>query len=163
MDHPLAIVDLDGVVADVRHRLAHLAGRRKDWDRFFAAAGDDPAHPEGLAIVHTLAADHEIVYVTGRPERLRAVTEAWLDEHDIGGRRLLMRPAGDRRPAAQTKLGIVRRLAADRPVAVVVDDDPDVLGAMRSAGFPVFAATWERRAEHEDRALKSAQEEAGAT
>ena len=37
-ERPLAIVDLDGVVADVRHRLHHLEGRRKDWGRFFAAA-----------------------------------------------------------------------------------------------------------------------------
>jgi hypothetical protein len=26
---PLAVVDLDGVVADVRHRLRHLEGRRE--------------------------------------------------------------------------------------------------------------------------------------
>ena len=48
---PLAIIDLDGVVADARHRLHHLETRPKDWDAFFAAAVDDDAHPEGVAIV----------------------------------------------------------------------------------------------------------------
>ena len=151
------------MVADVRHRLGHLDGRRKDWDAFFAAAGDHPPHPEGLAIVATLAAEHEIVYVTGRPEQLRSVTERWLDAHGIGGHTLLMRGAGDRRPAPQTKLGIVRRLAAERHVAVVVDDDETVLATMRRAGFDVFAATWEQRSPNAAENLHAAQEVDGTT
>ena len=46
---PLAVVDIDGVVADVRHRLHFIEGRPRQWDRFFAAAGDDPPQPEGVA------------------------------------------------------------------------------------------------------------------
>ena len=37
----VAVVDIDGVVADVRHRLHHVADRPKDWRSFFAAAADD--------------------------------------------------------------------------------------------------------------------------
>ncbi len=159
----MAIVDLDGVVADVRHRLGHLTGRRKDWSAFFAAAGDDPAHPEGVAVVTTLADEHEIVYVTGRPESLRAVTERWLDDLGIGGHELVMRGDGDRRPAAQVKVAVARRLARGRTVAVVVDDDEQVLAAMRRAGFTVFAAEWERRDASQDIALARAQERDGAT
>jgi hypothetical protein len=160
---PVAIVDLDGVVADVRHRLHHLTGRRKDWVAFFAAAGTDPPHPEGLAVVATLAAEHDIVYVTGRPERLRVVTERWLGGHGIGGHELIMRNDRDRRPAAQLKVGIARQIAAERPVGVVVDDDEHVLAAMRTAGFTVFPAEWERRDEAAHAALTEAQETDGAT
>lgn len=32
---PLAVFDIDGVLADVRHRLPHVQGRPKDWDAFF--------------------------------------------------------------------------------------------------------------------------------
>jgi hypothetical protein len=159
----VAIVDLDGVVADVRHRLHHLTGRRRDWDAFFAAAGDDPAHPEGLAVVATLTAEHDIVYVTGRPERLRTVTERWLVAHGIGGHELVMRADRDHRPAAQFKVGVARGMAGERPVAVVVDDDAQVLAAMRAAGFTVFPAVWERRAADEAAALAQAQEADGAT
>ena len=35
---PLAVFDLDGTLADVRHRLHHIEGRRRDWDAFFSAA-----------------------------------------------------------------------------------------------------------------------------
>ena len=33
---PLAVFDIDGVLADVRHRLRHVEGPRKQWDAFFA-------------------------------------------------------------------------------------------------------------------------------
>ena len=38
----VAVIDIDGVLADVGHRLHHIQGRPKDWAAFFAAAGDDP-------------------------------------------------------------------------------------------------------------------------
>ena len=65
-DRPLTIVDIDGVLADMRHRLHHLHGPRKDWRAFFAAARHDEPHPEGLAVVERLREDHERVFLTGR-------------------------------------------------------------------------------------------------
>lgn len=162
-ERPLAIVDIDGVVADVRHRLHHVERRPKDWDAFFAGAADDPPHPEGLAVVERLAHDHEIVFVTGRPGWLREATEAWLADHGLGGHRLEMRPSRDRAPARLVKPQIVARLAQGRTVGVVVDDDEEVLRAMRDRGWPVFLADWERRAAEEDAALRQAQEQEGRT
>ncbi|HJR25935.1 MAG TPA: hypothetical protein VJ804_10705 [Acidimicrobiales bacterium] len=160
---PLAIVDIDGVVADVRHRLHHIEGRRKSWQRFFDEAGDDGLHEEGRAIVERLREDHEVVYLTGRPRWLEGVTRAWLEEHGLGGHRLVMRPDDDRRPAAQLKVEALHRLADGRVVGIVVDDDRRVVDAMAAAGFPTFHADWERRALDEQRALTKAQEEEGRT
>lgn len=160
---PVAVVDIDGVVADVRHRLHHIERRPKDWDAFFEAAAADPPHPEGVAIVDTLAAEHDIVFVTGRPSSLRRTTEAWLDDHGMGGHRLDMRPPGDRRPAAQVKLELVGELGQDRTVDVVVDDDQRVLDALAGAGYATFAATWEVRSPDDIEALERAQEEEGRT
>jgi hypothetical protein len=160
---PIAIVDIDGVVADVRHRLHHITGRRKNWDAFFDAAVDDPPHEEGLGVVRTLAQGHEIVYLTGRPERLRRATAQWLAGHGIGGHTLMMRSDRDRRPAAQVKVELLQRLARTRTVAVVVDDDVRVIAAVGAAGFTTFLADWEQRALDEERALESAQEREGRT
>ena len=162
-DRPIAIVDIDGVVADVRHRLHHITTRPKDWEAFFDAAVDDPPHEQGLRVVRTLARDHEIIYLTGRPARLRRATDEWLARHGIGGHTLLMRADGDRRPAAQVKVQLLQRLARTREVAVVVDDDAQVLAAVRAAGFTTFPADWEQRALDEDRALEAAQEREGRT
>ena len=162
-ERPLAIIDLDGVVADVRHRLHHLRGRRKDWDSFFAAAPADTVHPEGAAIVATLATEHEIVFLTGRPSHLRTATERWLVEHGFGGHRVVMRPPGDRRPAAVVKLELLADLGREREVGIVVDDDLDVLAAMRRAGHPTFAADWEARRADDAAAMHRAQEHDGRT
>jgi hypothetical protein len=162
-ERPLAIIDLDGVVADVRHRLHHLEGRRKNWPAFFAAARHDDVHPEGVAVVQTLARDHEIVYLTGRPEHLRADTVRWLGAHGLDDARVFMRAEGDRRPAAVVKVELLAELAAGRSIGVVVDDDPLVLEAMRRAGHPTFGADWERRPPDADQTLRQAQEVEGRT
>jgi len=156
---PLAVVDIDGVVADVRHRLHHLELRPKNWTAFFAAAPLDPPLPQGIARVHELLLDHRVVYLTGRPERCRRDTLAWLDAQGIGGHPIFMRRDGDHRPARQTKLGHLDRLAARAPVAIVVDDDPDVCAALRAAGYAVQHADWMTR----PAALHVAQEVEGRT
>ena len=111
----VAVVDIDGVVADVRHRLHHVAGRPKDWRSFFAAAADDGLLAEGEHTVRALAEVYDVVYLSGRPERLRRVTQDWFARHDLPEGELLLRP---------------------------FDDDPRVLDAARAAGFDVLPATW---------------------
>jgi phosphoglycolate phosphatase-like HAD superfamily hydrolase len=158
-ERPLAVFDIDGVVADVRHRLRYVERRPKDWDAFFDAAVDDPPHPEGVDLVREhVASGHDVVFLTGRPERCRRDTERWLGEQGIGGFPLHMRPARDRRPAAVVKVQLLARLAADREVAVVVDDDELVVEALRRAGWNVVHADWEVRAAAEQAALLEAQE-----
>ena len=156
----VAVIDLDGVVADVRHRLRHIQDGRKDWDAFFDGIPDDEVLPEGRAVVERLATDHDIVYLTGRPERTRADTEDWLGRHRLPRGELVMRRDGDRRPARVTKPALLRRYAAaGRRVAVVVDDDPAVCDALEKQGWPVLRADWMNR----PASLEQAQERDGRT
>ena len=159
MTRPLAVVDIDGVVADVRHRLHHLKRKPPQWGAFFAAAAADPPLAEGLRRVLELLDAHDVVFLTGRPERLRGVTQAWLEQHGLGGLPLYMRGRSDFRPARKTKAEQLRRLASDREVAIVLDDDPDVIDALRADGWPTELATW---VPHERR-LHDAQEKEGRT
>jgi hypothetical protein len=160
---PIAVVDIDGVVADVRHRLHHLQRRPKDWEGFFRAADRDPPHLVGIELVHELALDHDVVFLTGRPARLEAPTRRWLASNGIGDHPLVMRDQGDRRPAAVVKVELLRELARHRPIGIVVDDDPAVIDAVREAGFPVRLADWEERDADEERELRRAQERDGRT
>ncbi|HEX5569574.1 MAG TPA: hypothetical protein VFY14_22090 [Streptomyces sp.] len=141
----LAVFDLDGTLADVRHRLHHLDGRPRDWDAFFGAAPQDPPLAEGVALARASATEYEVAYVTGRPERCRRDTLEWLARHGLPAGRLLMRGARDRRPARVAKLELLRRLARHRAVALVVDDDHQVCDAYEGAGFQVVRAGWMAR------------------
>ena len=138
-----AVIDIDGVLADVRHRVHFVERSPKDWNSFFAAATNDPPLAEGLTTVEQLRVDgHAIVYVSGRPERCRFDTQRWLRDHGLPDAPLHLRGDSDRRPARITKVQIIRDLAASDEVAIVVDDDAAVIAAVANAGFPVLHAQW---------------------
>ncbi|MFE3904781.1 HAD family acid phosphatase [Streptomyces sp. NPDC059153] len=159
-DHrPLAVFDLDGTLADTGHRQHHLEGRRRDWNGFFSAAVDDPPLPEGVRLVLSSAEECEVRYLTGRPERCRRDTVAWLAEQGLPEARLYMRRNDDRRPARHTKLEILKRLGREYVVRMLVDDDELVCDAAEQAGFTVVRARWMKVSP----ALEDAQERAGRT
>lgn len=139
---PLAVFDLDGTLADTRHRLHHISAQPRDWDAFFRAAVDDPPLPAGVSLALEWAERAGLGYVTGRPERCRRDTEEWLAAHGLPTGELWMREAADRRPARITKPLLLQRLARRRSVEVVVDDDQQVCDAYRRAGFVVVHADW---------------------
>lgn len=153
----LAVFDIDGVVADVRHRLHHLRAP-KSWDAFFGAADRDGVLPEGARLVADLGAAHDIVWLTGRPEWLRELTACWLAEHALPGTELHLRSNRDRRPARLYKLEVLRRLAP-RGIAAFVDDDAEVVDAALADGLPAILADWVPR----DAGLRDAQDRLGRT
>jgi hypothetical protein len=153
----IAIFDIDGVVADVRHRLHHLRGHHS-WDSFFDEADLDPLLEEGAELVRAAAERFDIVWLTGRPEWLRDVTEAWMLEHGLPCDELYMRPYRDYRPAARYKLAALRQLQP-RGIESFVDDDPEVIDVARAAGIAAVLADWVPR---ED-VLDEAQERLGRT
>jgi hypothetical protein len=139
---PLAVIDIDGVVADVRHRLHLIQDKPRRWDEFFRAAGEDPPLADGVTLVQELGADHDVLWLTGRPERTRRLTRDWLAAQGLPAEPLLMRPDRDFRPARLTKRDELRKLRTTRDVAVVVDDDPDVIDMLAADGFPTKLADW---------------------
>jgi hypothetical protein len=154
----IAVFDIDGVVADVRHRLHLLEKRPKDWPAFFAAAAGDPGLSEGIDRVLAAAADHEIVWLTGRPSSLRTVTRRWLAEHGLPVAELFMRSHRDFRPAPVLKVAELERLRP-REVRLFFDDDAKVISAAEAAGFPTVLADWMSSSP----ALAEAQDQAGRT
>jgi phosphoglycolate phosphatase-like HAD superfamily hydrolase len=148
---PLAVFDLDGTLSDTRHRLHHLERRPKDWDAFFDEAGDDPPLPTGIALALQSAQDCDLAYVTGRPERCRPATLAWLAAQGLPDGELHMRRVRDRRPARVAKVGVMRTLARTRVIAVCE--------AYTREGWPVLRADWQETAP----LLEQAQETEGRT
>ncbi|MGW1913458.1 phosphatase domain-containing protein [Streptomyces sp. NPDC002076] len=156
---PLAVYDLDNTLADTAHRQHFLETRPKNWAAFFAAAPADPPLAEGIALALESARECEVLYLTGRPERCRRDTLDWLAAHELPEGRVYMRGNADRRPARFTKLEILRRLAQDREIRVLVDDDEMVCDDAERAGFTVVRARWAAKSA----ALEEAQEREGRT
>lgn len=133
----VVIVDMDGTLADVSHRLHHLHGPKKSWKRFFAGMDEDPPSQIVVNWVKNLSPEYEVVIVTGRPENYRANTEEWLKRHDIQYSDIIMRRSGDRRPDYVVKKELLDKVGKDR-IAFVIDDRPSVCEMWRNCGLRVF-------------------------
>lgn len=159
---PYAVLDIDATLSDTSQRIHFLQRRPKDWDSFFAHAKEDAVLDEGLAVATSLAEQHDIVYLTGRPERLRRDTVKWLKDNGFPEGRILLRGNTDRRPSMVMKLYRLKALREERPVAILVDDDVKVCDAAEKAGFTVLRADWGLDAETQPTLLE-AQESEGRT
>ena len=160
----IVVFDVDGVLADVRHRLHHLDRRPKDWDAFFAAMDDDGPLPDGIAMAHARAGEgHRIVYLTGRNEDYRALTRDWMARHGLPEGRLVMRRNDDRRPARVFKPAALRHMTAQGRVVAVIADDRAVVDVLRRDGWPVVHATWMSPDDDAQQSLFDAQEVDGRT
>jgi hypothetical protein len=160
---PLAVFDLDGTLAETGHRQHFLERQPRDWKGFFAASVLDPPLAEGVRLAQESAATCEVVYLTGRPERCRRDTMAWLNKHGLPDGRLWMRRNDDRRPARTTKLEVLRSLGRSRTIRMLVDDDALVCDAAARAGFRVVRAHWASTYQSGSSALRDAQEREGRT
>jgi hypothetical protein len=139
----VAIVDIDGVLADTsaRQHLLERPGGGRDWDAFFAAAGDDLPFSEVPALVHSLAPEVVVVLVSGRPDWLADLTAAWLTRHRMRWDLLLVRRRADRTGASRFKravLGSIRDTGFS--VSMAVDDDERVTTMYATERVPVVVA-----------------------
>lgn len=138
--NPTVIFDIDGTIADIAHRRHHVAGDKKDWGLFFSAMKDDmPNQP----VIDTLnlyyAAKYNVILSSGRPANYRAVTEAWLNKHDILYDFLFMRKFNDTRPDAIIKQEMYNTYIKPYfPVKCVYDDRDGVVRMWRSNGLTCY-------------------------
>lgn len=105
MGKSIIVCDIDGVLADVGHRLHYvLEIWPKDWTSFFAKAVEDKPNKELITGLNQMRLEGKtIVLATGRPERYRKQTEYWLEQHNVPYDKLLMRPQEDFRPGVDLK------------------------------------------------------------
>ena len=138
------IFDIDGTLADARHRLHHILGKpqgEKDWDSWDAETHkDDPIIPI-ITIANALwAQGQHILLLTGRNERVRKQTENWLYDHDVMYDDMIMRDYGDHRDDNIVKLEKLQEYLDENPtlkVQTIFEDRRRLVVAFREAGYHV--------------------------
>lgn len=151
-------VDIDGTLADVKVRYKKAGkepkSRGKCWSNWLrrvqnskTLAQDSPV-PGMVNFVWLFFPTHgsdEIVYLTGRSESYRKVTEDWL--HTIGfpiSVRLIMRPKGNRQLNGVLKEALVKKdIAGSKYIDImIIDDDPhgDIKKACDRNGWTMLKA-----------------------
>lgn len=162
---PLYIFDLDGTLADLKHRRPHVerpslkcydcggknrkacpvcfdldVGWKPNWDAFHAACVDDkPILPTLYTLMALANAGNEIWIWSGRKDTVELETRVWLSNHlpDNTFTQLRMRPA-DNNIADNTlkEFWVLQMAKADRDRLVMVFDDRNrVVDMWRSHGI----------------------------
>ena len=148
-DTKYVLVDLDGTVCNVAHRL-HLA-QAKQWDDFHALLSrDEPVAEivELLRMIEFVASvgwPVEILAVTGRSEKYRPSTFDWFIKHRIPIDEVLMRPDDDFTSDGELKIKLVEQFMAERygpgkdavlnRVLFAIEDRDRVVEAYRAYGI----------------------------
>lgn len=136
---PAVVFDLDGVLSDAagRQHFLNRPGRRKDWDAFFAACGDDPVVTEVHRLLDLLAPELAVVLLSARPGSVLDETLAWLDRYDVRWDLLVLRAGRGGRPAVEFKRQVLRDLmAAGFDVRLGFEDDPRNVAMFHAEGVP---------------------------
>ena len=152
------IIDVDGTLANLDHRLHHVRGGNRDWDSFFAAMVGDVPIPdvvwlvEGLATHHSVSSQKVALFVcSGRPEDYRQQTESWLSRHCpnlyLAMEALIMRLEGDQRSDVIVKREMLQNVRGQGyEVRVAIDDRQRVVDMWREEGVTCLqCAQWDER------------------
>lgn len=166
-DKRLVLVDMDGTLFDLSHRLHFIKGvcvwcsgtglmgngvqqcarcngtkkSKKDWNGFFAHCADDKPIPTIVNWVKAIAADPSfmVCVVSGRPiDKVGDASVASLEKHGVPYDHLFMRNGGDRRDDVIVKREILSKLPKGQ-IAFAIDDRPRVVRMWREEGVKVFA------------------------
>jgi hypothetical protein len=80
---PVMIVDLDGTLCNIDHRLHHVRNdnkKKRRWDLFFKEVPGDSVN-EWCKLLINRAHYNPVILCSGRPDSTRKDTEAWLMKH----------------------------------------------------------------------------------
>lgn len=151
----LFIFDLDGTVADCSHRL-HFIGAQgggwtpsddfsKDWDSFYKSCVDDKPIFETITVARALAAaEHTVLYSTGRTTDIYPQTVKWLTKYRLPNpTRIYMRPTGDHRKDSVVKSDILDAIIVDylsegAVIGGAFEDRQQCVDMYRARGIRVF-------------------------
>ena len=138
----LIACDIDGTVANLRHRLNFIQTKPKNWDAFDAAIPYDTVNEPVATVVKALVAtgEHDFIFVSGRNERCRVSTEEWLADNQFWYEKLYMRKLKDYRRDDIVKSEILDRVIEDwgKKPDMVFDDRRRVVEMWHERGVFCF-------------------------
>jgi hypothetical protein len=133
------IIDIDGTLADISHRVHHLLKTPKDWDAFYADNLSDKPNHWCIEIMRSMDKKYHIILCTGRMERHMKETKEWLTRHKIPWDTMLCRKEDDHRGDDVVKAELYNENVINghfpKPVLFVIDDRKRVVEMWRKQGL----------------------------
>lgn len=133
------IIDVDGTIAKIDHRLYLIKKTPQDWEGFYDASVMDEPIPENIAMIKEALGGHTPIFVTGRADSIREGTEKWIKDNFLDGQELIlhMRKTGDHREDFEIKKEVYDELSKNFEIVRVYEDRPQVIRMYRELGIEV--------------------------
>lgn len=137
---PYIVFDIDGTLANIKHRLPYIKSEKPDWDSFNESMDKDALNLPVAQIYYKMCdsrhnANHPSIFVTGRPQDYQHKTEQWLLRNKLVPNYLFMRPAGDYRSDVEIKTEIIDKYIKMAPILFVIDDRDKIVEMWRKLGY----------------------------
>lgn len=133
---PAIIVDLDGTLADMEHRVKYVRQEKKDWKTFFGKMVEDSLNEWCKQIIDKFKHTHKIIILTGRPYDYCQVTMNWIDKNSVHYDYVFMRKKNDYRRDDLIKREIYKeKIKPNFDVLFCIDDRQAVVDMWRNEGL----------------------------
>lgn len=135
------VFDIDGVLADNRHRFKHIEQAPKNWDLYYDLMGADPVIQTNADLLSAMAMTESIFLCTGRPNKYRQRTKQWFEAADLWERiyRLFMRPDDCFLPNPDLKRQMAEKIIKEYgPIEAVFEDDPRSVAVWKEYANTVY-------------------------
>lgn len=133
------IVDLDGTLANTKHREKYVKQKPKNFKMFHSLLIDDTPNIWCVELIKSMrSSGYEIIFLTGRDDNWKKQTMEWLRQNniDIQQDRLLMRRSGDHRPDFEVKKEFYESTIKDKfDILFAIDDRTQVVDMWRDIGI----------------------------
>ena len=152
--HYAAILDLDGTIADNKHRM-HLLPKQnedgtwtsttKDWDRFHSELHNDGFDQHVYNMYCYLCGKYPTVrriVLSGRNENNRFAIIKWLSKYNVDIDELYLRGNNDYRPAPEFKMEVINKLKQEGlKIAFAFEDEIKNCNAFVQNGIYTYKVT----------------------
>ena len=138
------IVDLDGTLTDVAHRVHHVQKEVKDKKAFNSLMGKDSLNHWCFELMEGMRErGYKIILITGRPEKYWDETVAWLERNRVVYDELYMRPLRAGVPDSLVKKKVYEEYVRSRfNIAFVIEDRLSVVRMWREVGLVCLQCEW---------------------
>lgn len=136
MNKDTVVIDLDGTLANVDHRLHFIKREKPDWNGFFKACVDDEPNDWCVELIRSLSsAGNNVLIVSARSRMVEQETEQWIFKQ-VGplARLVLLRDEGNTTPDDDLKIKWLHSYGKEK-ILFVVDDRQRVVDMWRKEGI----------------------------
>lgn len=143
MRRPAWIFDVDGTLVDVDPILHYILNQdrstesfKKNYDLFHKKSVSCDSNKDVVDMVWQVCNDLDIIIVTARKEKYRALTSRWLKNNDVPHDALFMRQDDDYREDYEVKKDILQHINEYWEIKHAVDDNPSIIKLWEENSIP---------------------------